>query len=112
MKIVYINKETGEEVEYGENITIIEKGTYSNGYTYEIASTLPIINETIPMLIEQGNIIQKVIDDTKKEGNIKHSKEKCETNVYKKIDILTKNIKDINERLDAFEDAFMKYFLH
>lgn len=112
MKIVYINKETGEEVKYGENITIVEKGTYSNGYTYEIAATLPIINETIPMLIEQGNIVQKVIEDTKKEDTIKHPKEKCKMNIYNKIDILTKNIEDINERLDAFEDIFMKYFLH
>ena len=34
MKVVYINKETGKEVHYGDSITIKESGKFDNGYSY------------------------------------------------------------------------------
>ena len=54
MKVVYINKETGKEVHYGDSITIKESGKFDNGYSYHSETTLPIINDTIPDLIKKG----------------------------------------------------------
>ena len=62
---MYINKETGKEVHYGESITFKESGEFSNGYSYSRETTLPIINRTIPYLIEKGLLIQKEVKDEK-----------------------------------------------
>ena len=53
MKVVYLNKETGKEVHYGENITFKESRKFANGYSYQSEITLPIINATIPDLIKK-----------------------------------------------------------
>ena len=57
MKVIYLNKETGKEVHYGENITFKKTGTLGSGYSYESVTTVPIINNTIPYLIEKGVLI-------------------------------------------------------
>ena len=83
MKVVYLNKETGKEVHYGENITFKESGKFANGYSYQSETTLPIINATIPDLIKKGVLIQKEVKD-KKSTN----KPQTEPIIEKKLDIL------------------------
>ena len=83
MKVVYLNKETGKEVHYGENITFKESGKFANGYSYQSETTLPIINATIPDLIKKGVLIQKEVKD-KKSTN----KPQVEPTIEEKLDIL------------------------
>ena len=83
MKVVYLNKETGKEVHYGENITFKESGKFANGYSYQSETTLPIINATIPDLIKKGVLIQKEVKD-KKSTN----KPQTEPTIEEKLDIL------------------------
>lgn len=84
MKVVYLNKETGKEVHYGENITFKESGKFANGYSYQSETTLPIINATIPDLIKKGVLIQKEVKD-KKSTN----KSQAEPTIEEKLDILS-----------------------
>ena len=83
MKVVYLNKETGKEVHYGENITFKESGKFANGYSYQSETTLPIINATIPDLIKKGVLIQKEVKD-KKSAN----KPQAKPTIEEKLDIL------------------------
>lgn len=84
MKVVYLNKETGKEVHYGEDITFKESGKFANGYSYQSETTLPIINATIPDLIKKGVLIQKEVKD-KKSTN----KPQAEPTIEEKLDILS-----------------------
>ena len=63
MKVIYLNRETGKEVHYGEHITFKESGKFANGYSYQSETTLPVINETIPDLIKKGVLVQKEVKD-------------------------------------------------
>ena len=83
MKVVYLNKETGKEVHYGENITFKESGKFANGYSYQSETTLPIINATIPDLIKKGVLIQKEVKDKKS-----INKPQAGPTIEKKLDIL------------------------
>ena len=65
MKVIYLDKVTGKEVHYGESITFKETGKLSSGYSYESVTTVPIINSTIPYLIEKGVLVQKEIVEKK-----------------------------------------------
>lgn len=97
MKVIYLNKETGEEVHYGESITFNESGKYANGYSYQNVITLPVINETIPDLIKKGVLIQKEVeedDDTQKKPTIDE-----------KLDILGKAVKIILEKIQRLEEC-------
>lgn len=83
MKVVYLNKETGKEVHYGENITFKESRKFANGYSYQSEITLPIINATIPDLIKKGVLIQKEVKDKKS-----INKPQAEPTIEEKLDIL------------------------
>ena len=95
MKVIYLNKETGKEVHYGENITFKESGKFANGYSYQSETTLPIINETIPDLIKRGVLVQKEVEENSEIQN--------ELTIDKKLDILGKAVKTILEKIQTSE---------
>ena len=99
MKVIYLNKETGKEVHYGENITFKESGKFSNGYSYQSETTLPIINETIPDLIKRGVLVQKEVKENSEIQN--------ELTVDKKLDILGKAVKTILEKIQKLEECII-----
>ena len=96
MKVIYLNKETGKEVHYGENITFKESGKFANGYSYQSETTLPIINETIPDLIKRGVLVQKEVEENSEIQN--------EFTIDKKLDILGKAVKTILEKIQKLEE--------
>ena len=99
MKVIYLNKETGKEVHYGENITFKESGKFANGYSYQSETTLPIINETIPDLIKRGVLVQKEVEEN---GEIQN-----ELTIDKKLDILGKAVKTILEKIQKLEECIV-----
>ena len=99
MKVIYLNKETGKEVHYGENITFKESGKFANGYSYQSETTLPIINETIPDLIKRGVLVQKEVKENSEIQN--------ELTVDKKLDILGKAVKTILEKIQKLEECII-----
>ena len=99
MKVIYLNKETGKEVHYGENITFNESGKFANGYSYQSETTLPIINETIPDLIKRGVLVQKEVEENSEIQN--------ELTIDKKLDILGKAVKTILEKLQKLEECIV-----
>ena len=103
MKVIYLNKETGKEVHYGENITFKESGKFANGYSYQSETTLPIINETIPDLIKRGVLVQKEVEENSETQN--------ELTIDKKIDILGKAIKTILEKLQKLEECIIYSYI-
>ena len=96
MKVIYLNKETGKEVHYGENITFKKTGILSSGYSYESVTTVPIINSTIPYLIEKGVLVQKEVKENSEAQN--------KLTVEKKIGILTEEVKMLIEKVDKLEE--------
>ena len=96
MKVIYLNKETGKEVHYGENITFKESGKFANGYSYESVTTVPIINNTIPYLIEKGVLVQKEVKENSEAQN--------KLTVEEKIGILTEEVKMLIEKVDKLEE--------
>ena len=96
MKVIYLNKETGKEVHYGENITFKKTGTLGSGYSYESVTTVPIINNTIPYLIEKGVLVQKEVKENSEAQN--------KLTVEKKIGILTEEVKMLIEKVDKLEE--------
>ena len=99
MKVIYLNKETGKEVHYGENITFKESGKFANGYSYQSEAILPIINETIPDLIKRGVLVQKEVEENSEIQN--------ELTIDKKIDILGKAVKTILEKIQKLEECIV-----
>ena len=99
MKVIYLNKETGKEVHYGENITFKESGKFANGYSYQSETTLPIINETIPDLIKRGVLVQKEVKENSEIQN--------ELTIDKKLDILGKAVKTILEKIQKLEECII-----
>ena len=97
MKVIYLNKETGEEVHYGESITFNESGKYANGYSYQNVITLPVINETIPNLIKKGVLVQKEVEEEDDTQN--------EPTIDEKLDILGKAVKIILEKIQRLENC-------
>lgn len=97
MKVIYLNKETGEEVHYGESITFNESGKYANGYSYQNVITLPVINETIPNLIKKGVLVQKEVEEEDDTQN--------EPTIDEKLDILGKAVKIILEKIQKLEEC-------
>ena len=96
MKVIYLNKETGKEVHYGENITFKKTGTLGSGYSYESVTTLPIINNTIPYLIEKGVLVQKEVKENSEAQN--------KLTIEEKIGILTEEVKMLIEKVDKLEE--------
>ena len=97
MKVIYINKETGDEVHYGESITFSESGKYANGYSYQNVITLPVINETIPNLIKKGVLVQKEVEEEDDTQN--------EPTIDEKLNILGKAVKIILEKIQKLEEC-------
>ena len=97
MKVIYLNKETGEEVHYGESITFNESGKYANGYSYQNVITLPVINETIPNLIKKGVLVQKEVEEEDDTQN--------EPTIDEKLNILGKAVKIILEKIQKLEEC-------
>ena len=103
MKVVYINKETGKEVHYGDSITIKESGKFDNGYSYHSETTLPIINDTIPDLIKKGVLIQKEVKDNKE-----ISESKSEFTIEKKLDILALAMNTLLDQMTQLQKSLIK----
>ena len=103
MKVVYINKETGKEVHYGDSITIKELGKFDNGYSYHSETTLPIINDTIPDLIKKGVLVQKEVKDNKET-----SESKSEFTIEKKIDILATAMNTLLDQMTQLQKFLIK----
>ena len=101
MKVIYLNKETGKEVHYGENITFRESGKFANGYYYQSETTLPIINATIPDLIKKGVLIQKEVKD-KKSTN----KPQAEPTIEEKLDILATSVSMLLKSVSQLRQDF------
>lgn len=96
MKVIYLNKETGKEVHYGESITFSESGKYSNGYSYQNVITLPVINETIPDLIKKGVLVQKEVEEDKEMKNGPTIDEKLNI-IGKALNILLEKVQKLEE---------------
>ena len=103
MKVVYINKETGKEVHYGDSITIKESGKFDNGYSYHSETTLPIINDTIPDLIKKGVLVQKEVKDDEET-----SKSKSEFTIEKKLDILASAMSTLLDQMTQLQKSLIK----
>lgn len=103
MKIVYINKETGKEVHYGDSITIKESGKFDNGYSYHSETTLPVINDTIPDLIKRGVLVQKEVKDTEEA-----SESKSEFTIEKKLDILATAMNTLLNQMTQLQKSLIK----
>ena len=104
MKVIYLNNETGKEVHYGENITFKESGTFANGYSYCSETTLPIINRTIPYLIEKGLLIQKEVKDEKE-----NTKSQTEFTIEEKVDTLIAAVSTLLESVAQLQkDCYKK----
>lgn len=103
MKVVYINKETGKEVHYGDSITIKESGKFDNGYSYHSETTLPIINDTIPNLIKKGVLVQKEVKDNKEA-----SESKSEFTIEKKLDILASAMSTLLDQMAQLQKFLIK----
>ena len=103
MKVVYINKDTGKEVHYGDSITIKESGKFDNGYSYHSETTLPIINDTIPDLIKKGVLVQKEVKDDEET-----SKSKSEFTIEKKLDILATAMSTLLDQMTQLQKFLIK----
>lgn len=103
MKVVYINKETGKEVHYGDSITIKESGKFDNGYSYHSETTLPVINDTIPDLIKRGVLVQKEVKDNKDA-----SESKSEFTIEKKLDILATAMNTLLDQMTQLQKSLIK----
>ena len=84
-KVLYLNAKTGKEVQYGEQISFKESGKFENGYSFYSETSLPVINATIPDLIEKGILVQKEVEIKEEE---QQNKEQHEMTVDEKLDIL------------------------
>lgn len=104
MKVIYLNKETGKEVHYGENITFKESGKFANGYSYQSEITLPIINETIPDLIKKGVLVQKEVKDIKDKK--RNNESQSELTIEKKLDILATVVNMLFDQVTQLQQDF------
>lgn len=96
MKVIYLNRETGKEVHYGDRITFKESGKFANGYSYQSETTLPVINETIPDLIKKGVLVQKEVKDNSKVHN--------EPTIEEKLDIIASAVNILLEKVQKLEE--------
>lgn len=72
--IKYFNAETNEEVHYGEYLTFHSEKEFRGGYKFEHTTTIPIINTTLPSLIEEGFIIQKEVKENRESKSVQDRK--------------------------------------
>ena len=104
MKVIYLNKETGKEVHYGENITFKESGKFPNGYSYQRETTLPVINATIPDLINKGVLVQKEVKDIKDKKL--NNKSQSEPTIERKLNILATAVSILIEQMQQLQKDF------
>ena len=104
MKVIYLNKETGKEVHYGENITFKESGKFANGYSYQSETTIPVINETIPDLIKKGVLVQKEVKD--RNDKKKNIESQPEPTIEEKLNILATAVSMLLERVQQLQVDF------
>ena len=104
MKVVYLNKETGKEVHYGENITFKESGKFANGYSYQSETTIPVINETIPDLIKKGVLVQKEVKD--RNDKKKNIESQPEPTIEEKLDVLATAVSMLLESMQQLQVDF------
>lgn len=104
MKVIYLNKETGKEVHYGENITFKESGKFANGYSYQSETTLPIINETIPDLIKKGVLVQKEVKDRNDKN--RSNKPQPEPTIEERLDVLATAVSMLLEQMQQLQVDF------
>ena len=99
MKVIYLDKVTGKEVHYGESITFKETGKLSSGYSYESVTTVPIINSTIPYLIEKGVLVQKEIVEKK------YKKKTDESAITETFDTIINALAVLRKQIDDLSKA-------
>ena len=104
MKVIYLNKETGKEVHYGENITFKESGKFANGYSYQSETTIPVINETIPDLIKKGVLVQKEVKD--RNDKKKNIESQTESTIEEKLDVLATAVSMLLEHVQQLQVDF------
>ena len=104
MKVIYLNKETGKEVHYGENITFKESGKFANGYSYQSETTIPVINETIPDLIKKGVLVQKEVKD--RNDKKKNIEPQPEPTIEEKLNILATAVSMLLEHVQKLQVDF------
>lgn len=104
MKVIYLNKETGKEVHYGENITFKESGKFANGYSYQSETTIPVINETIPDLIKKGVLVQKEVKD--RNDKKKNIESQPEPTIEEKLDVLAAAVSMLLEHVQQLQVDF------
>ena len=104
MKVIYLNKETGKEVHYGENITFKESGKFANGYSYQSETTIPVINETIPDLIKKGVLVQKEVKD--RNDKKKNIESQPEPTIEEKLDVLATAVSMLLEHVQQLQVDF------
>ena len=100
-KVIYLNAKTGKEVQYGEQISFKESGKFENGYSFSSEISLPVINATIPDLIEKGILIQKEVEIEEIQPN-KINKVENNKDVDNIIDQICQTYKKQEQLLDLF----------
>lgn len=90
MAVKYFNAKTNEEIVYGQHVNFKFTDTLPNGFKFESSCTLPIVNGTIPFLIEKGLLVQKEVKEKKAEPKNKQCK--CDKTIDEKLDIIAHGI--------------------
>lgn len=101
-KVIYIYAKTGKEIVYGEIISVkLTKRFKNNDNIVTKISHLPVINDTIPFLIETGILIQKEVEIEEVQPN---NINKVENNkdVDKIIEQICQTYKKQEQLLDLF----------
>lgn len=100
-KVIYIYAKTGKEIVYGEIISIKLTKRFKNNDIITKISHLPVINDTIPFLIETGILIQKEVEIEEVQPN---NINKVENNkdVDKIIEQICQTYKKQEQLLDLF----------
>ena len=103
-KVIYLNAKTGKEVQYGEQISFKESGKFKNGYSFYSETSLPVINATIPDLIEKGILVQKEVEI---EEEKQHNEEQHETTVNEKLDILVDAVHNLVKEHELLKEIIV-----
>lgn len=105
MAVKYFNAKTNEEIVYGQHVNFKFTDTLPNGFKFESSCTLPIVNGTIPFLIERGLLVQKEVKGRKAEPKTKECK--CNKTIDEKLDIIAHSmtclLKITTKLLEAIE---------
>lgn len=100
-KVIYIHAKTGKEIVYGEIISIKLTKRFKNNDIVTKISHLPVINDTIPFLIETGILIQKEVEIEEVQPN-KINKVENNKDVDKIIEQICQTYKKQEQLLDLF----------